>query len=108
MTVDGLRVAALVGVAAVSLVTGWQIRDWQADSAALLQLERQAEQEHLARELVAGISAKTLEAIAQIRIEHRTIYQRATREVLTDVVYRDCRVPAAGVRLAEQARTGTH
>lgn len=45
-------------------------------------------------------------AIAANRPINRTIVQRAEKEIYENTVYRDCRVLAAGVQLANEALTG--
>lgn len=45
-------------------------------------------------------------AIAANRPINRTIVQRAEKEIYENTVYRDCRVPASGVQLANEAITG--
>jgi len=45
-------------------------------------------------------------AIAANKPINRTIVQRAEKEIYENVVYRDCRVPASGVQLANEAITG--
>lgn len=44
--------------------------------------------------------------IAKIKPKNVTIRQELEREIQTNTVYRDCRVPAGGVRLANEALTG--
>ncbi|WP_447593560.1 hypothetical protein [Aquipseudomonas campi] len=100
MIIDGYRLIAYGVLAVVCTGAGWQIRDWQADSAALVEL-RNAEER---RDLVAEVANATHQAIAGIRVENKTIYQKAVHETFTDVVYRECRIPAAGVRLINEAR----
>ncbi len=46
------------------------------------------------------------EEIAKIKPRNVTIRQELEREIQTKTVYRDCRVPADGVRLANEAITG--
>jgi len=46
------------------------------------------------------------EAIAANKPINQTIVQKVQREVQTNTVYADCRVPASGVQLANQALTG--
>lgn len=46
------------------------------------------------------------DAIAQLKPVNKTIVQRTQREITENVVYRDCRVPAAGLQLANEAITG--
>lgn len=107
ITFDGLRLGAYGLVAVVALGTGWQVRGWKEGSDANRRAEALADQQEFARDLVAGISKETLEAIGNIRIENTTIYQKATHEVQTNTVYRDCRVPAAGMQLVNAARTSS-
>lgn len=102
LTLNGLRLGAYVLLTAASLATGWKVRDWQADTAELVRLQQQEQQ----RALVADVTRQTLGVIAKIRIEHKTIYQQAVKEVIRDPIYTDCRVPAAGVRLLNDARNG--
>lgn len=106
MILDGLRVTALIGVAVICFGSGWQVRDWQADSDDLTALQRQAESDDLARKLIAGVAKQTLEAIGEIRITNQTIYQKTRHEITRDPVYINCRVPAAGGVLVNAARTG--
>lgn len=44
--------------------------------------------------------------IAKIKVEHTTIQQEVQREIQTNTVYRDCRLPAGGMRAANEALTG--
>jgi hypothetical protein len=46
------------------------------------------------------------EAIAKLKPRNVTIRQELEREIQTNTVYSDCRVPAGGVRLANEALTG--
>lgn len=102
MIVDRLRLLAYVALAAAGLLTGWQVRDWMADSDALEKIEQQERQ----RALAADIARQTMAAIASIRIEQKTVYQQATKEVIRDPIYLDCRVPVPGSRLLNQSRAG--
>jgi len=45
-------------------------------------------------------------AIALLKPRNVTIRQETEREIQTNTVYRDCRLPADGVRLANEAITG--
>lgn len=45
-------------------------------------------------------------AIAKLKPRNVTIQQELTREIQTNTIYRDCRVPAGGVRLVNEAITG--
>ncbi len=46
------------------------------------------------------------DAIAANKPVNKTIVQKTQREITENVVYRDCRVPPDGVRLANEAITG--
>ncbi len=46
------------------------------------------------------------EAIAKLKPRNVTIRQELEREIRTNTVYRDCRVPPDGVRLVNDAITG--
>ncbi len=46
------------------------------------------------------------EAIAKLKPRNVTIRQEIAREIRENTVYRDCRVPAGGVQLANEALTG--
>lgn len=45
-------------------------------------------------------------AIAKIKVTNTTIRGEVQREIQTNTVYRDCRLPADGVRLINEALTG--
>lgn len=45
-------------------------------------------------------------AIAALKPVNKTIVQKTQREITENLVYRDCHVPPAGVRLANEAITG--
>lgn len=45
-------------------------------------------------------------AIAKLKPVNRTIVQKAEKEIRENTVYAECRVPAGGVRLANEAITG--
>lgn len=46
------------------------------------------------------------EAIAKIKPQNVTIRQETQREIRTNTVYADCKLPAGGLRLANEALTG--
>lgn len=66
----------------------------QAAVSAAIQQTREAAQQ--------GAAA----AIAALKPRNVTIRQEVQREIQTNTVYRDCRVPAGGVRGANEALTG--
>lgn len=98
--IDKARLIAYVLVAIASLAVGWQVHAWKV----AYDLERDREAQEAAAELVREISGKTLEQIAGIRIENKTIYQQGRTEVLRETIYRDCVLPDAGRLLLESAR----
>lgn len=98
--IDKARLTAFAVVAALSLGTGWQLHAWQV----AYDLERDRIAQEAADALVREISGKTLEQIAGIRIENKTIYQQGRTEVLRETIYRDCVLPDSGRRLLESAR----
>ena len=46
------------------------------------------------------------EAISKIKVQNTTIKGEVQREIQTSTVYRDCRIPADGVRIINDALTG--
>jgi hypothetical protein len=106
MTIDPVRWIALLLVAVLCAATGWQVRDWKAGSDEATRLERKAEAEAMARELIAGVAKRTLTAIDGIKVVNTTIYQRTRHEITNSPVYVDCRVPADGMQLVNDARAG--
>ncbi len=98
--IDKVRIAAYAAVAAIALVTGWQLHAWKV----AYDLERDRIAQEAADALVREISSKTLDQIAGIRIENKTIYQQGRTEVLRETIYRDCVLPDSGRLLLESAR----
>lgn len=99
-----LAVIAVVFGAASFSVIGWQVRDWQAESAELTRLEAERKTAGLLIELADEIGSRTETAIGGIRVENKTIYQKVAHEVEKEVVYRDCRLTDNGLRDANEAR----
>ncbi len=98
--IDKARLIAYAVVAALSFAVGWQVHAWKV----AYDLERDRIAQEAASELVREVSGKTLEAIAGIRIENKTIYQQGRTEVLRETIYRDCIIPEPGRVLLESAR----
>ncbi len=98
--IDKARLIAYAVVAALSFAVGWQVHAWKV----AYDLERDRQAQEAATALVNEISGKTLEAIAGIRVENKTIYQQGRTEVLRETIYRDCVLPDAGRVLLESAR----
>lgn len=69
-------------------------------------IAQQKKTEDLVRQVQDATTKAAADAIAKIKPRNVTIQQEVRREVETNTVYRDCRVPASGVRLANEALTG--
>lgn len=95
-----LRLYLYAGLTVAGLAIGWMLHSWKT----AYDLERDRIAQEKAEQLVGEISGKTLEQIAAIRIENKTIYQQGRTEVLRETVYRDCVVPEPGRLLLESAR----
>lgn len=67
---------------------------------------RNARDDQVAQQTREAAAKGTAEVIAQLKPINKTIVQRAQKEIYENTVYRDCRVPAAGVQLANEAITG--
>lgn len=67
---------------------------------------RAAREERIATTAREAGQRGAAEEIAKIKPRNVTIRQELEREIQTNTVYRDCRVPAGGVRLANDALTG--
>lgn len=100
------QIAIAVAVAGLFL-SGWMTRGWYEGSKDADRLEAEAQNRGLMVELANKVSETTETAIQGIRIENRTIYNEVQKHILVEPVYRDCVLPDAGVRAANQARRGT-
>lgn len=69
-------------------------------------LSRQARDDQVRQKTFDDAQAGAAAAIAANKPKNTTIVQKVQREVQTNTVYADCRVPAAGMQLANQAITG--
>jgi hypothetical protein len=58
-------------------------------------------------ELVQKVQQSTAQQIAKIEVVNKTIYQRATREVIEKPVYRDCHHDADTLGMLNHALTNT-
>lgn len=99
------QIAIAVAVAGLFL-SGWMVRGWYEGSKDADRLEAEAQSRGLMVELANKVSESTETAIQGIRVENRTIYNEVQKEILREPVYRDCVLPDAGVRAANQARRG--
>lgn len=105
MTFSPTNVIAVI-VAALLAVGGWTARGWYEDSKDLAAAQAIEKSREVMRDLANEVSGKTETAIQGIRVENRTIYQQASKEVVSVPVYSECLLPADGVRRANQARRG--
>ncbi len=99
------QIAIAVAVAGLFL-SGWMVRGWYEGSKDADRLEAEAQTRGLMGELANKVSESTETAIQGIRVENRIIYNEVQKEILREPVYRDCVLPDAGVRAANQARRG--
>lgn len=90
---------ALVVLAVGLLTSGFVAGSkWEAGRQAV-------ENQHIA-EAVDAANAVSAEAIAKIKVTNKTIQNEVRREVETNTVYSDCRLPDNGVRLVNEAISG--
>lgn len=97
--------AIAIGVAAAFLFgSGWQVRTWYDGAQDAVRLE--AEQKAAARmtELANLVATSTETAIQGIKIENRSIYHQAVKEIVRDPIYVGCSIPVDGLRHINAAR----
>lgn len=82
--------------------TGWVAFGLGQDS----EIAGQARDEAVRKQTFDAAQQGAAAAIAANKPINRTIVQRAEKEIYENTVYRDCRVPASGVQLANEAITG--
>jgi len=63
------------------------------------------EQKHIT-EAVEAANKTAAQAIAAIKPKYTTIQNEVQREIRTNTVYSDCKLPADGLRLVQQALNG--
>lgn len=92
------------GALLIGLATGWSVRDWKADADALRAVEAANKAQQAAVAAVDTSSTKLETVVAELQpLEIET--RNTIREVYRNVeVPADCAVPAAGVRLLDDAR----
>ncbi|WP_220816208.1 hypothetical protein [Pseudomonas paralcaligenes] len=106
MNIGLLRALVMLGLAAVSFGSGWQVHAWKVGYDEAAQLRAQQDQERLARDLVAQVAKQTVEAIGGIRVTNTTIYQRTRQEIVREPMDPNCRIPAGWMRNVNGARAG--
>lgn len=106
MNIELLRALVLIGLAALCSAFGWQMHAWKMGYDEAAELKARQDQEKLARELVAQVAEKTVEAIAGIKVTNTTIYQRTRQEIVREPMDPDCRIPASWMHQVNAARAG--
>lgn len=104
MLTTKVKAAAAAAALAACAWFGWQVRDWQADAEDLVRLEAERTSTRLLVELAEEVATRTEVAIGAIRVENKTIHQKAVHEIQRETIYSDCRLPADGMRIANEAR----
>jgi ABC-type dipeptide/oligopeptide/nickel transport system ATPase subunit len=65
----------------------------------------QASADQVRRDTIEAAQQGAAKAIAALKPINTTIVQKTQKEVRENTIYRDCRVPASGVQLANEAIT---
>lgn len=94
----------LIGAFVASFWSGWKVHEWKHASDELIRIEAQIEAQRRIDNALYEVSLQTQEAIANITIENRTIYNETRREILREPVYTECVLTPEGIRLGNQAR----
>jgi len=97
------QIAMAVAVAGLFL-SGWMVRGWYEGSKDADRLEAEAQTRGLMVELANKVSESTETAIQGIRVENRNIFNETQKEIVRDIVYKDCAIPQEGIDLANKAR----
>lgn len=91
----GITVAAVLGALFAAYSHGISVAEGRQAAADLAITEtREAAQQGAA------------EAISKIKVVNTTVRGEVQREIQTNTVYRDCKLPADGLRIANEAITG--
>lgn len=100
----------LLAVAAMAAAGygGFWLRDLQAQAADGARAKAELASAQKLADLADQVSKRTEDAIAGIRIENRTIHQKAVHEVQTNTIYRDCVLPDSGRLRANEARAAAN
>lgn len=97
-----LYLAILIAGALSGGTVAWQAQNWRHGAEQNAQAREDAAREKTLQAAQEGAAA----AIAALKPVNTTIVQKVQREIQTNTVYRDCRLPADGLRLANEAITG--
>lgn len=95
-------IGALLLWASSVIGAGWWMHGVGRDG----EIAKQASAEKIRQETRDAAQQGAAQAIATIEIKQQTIVQKVQHEVQTNTVYRDCVVPADGVRLLNDAISG--
>ena len=94
----------------ITAVLGWAYAQYEFKQGISLGKQQQIAEQALIDSKVDELNQKNLEFLAErvseIKVENKTIYQKATKEVITnEKVYNnpDCNVPASGVSNLNEA-----
>lgn len=93
-----ILIAGLLG----GFTGAWQVQNWRHGAEE----NAQAREERAREETRKAAQEGAAEAIAALKPINTTIVQKVQRELQTNTIYRDCRLPADGMRLANEAITG--
>lgn len=103
-----LKLILFAGALVASAAGGWVVRDLQADAEELARLESEKRITAKMQELADKIDTSTTKAISNIRIENRTIHQKAIHEIQTNTIYADCVLPESGRLRINAARSSAN
>lgn len=106
--INPIALYAGAGALLVGLAAGWSVRDWKADADALKAVEAANKAQQVAVAAVNRPADRFETIVAEMKpLEIET--RNTIREVYRDVeVPADCAVPAAGVRLLDNARVNAN
>lgn len=91
----------------LSLVAALGFSHWYAyDFGKGVQDGDQAKEQRIAQVAYEASQKAAAEAIAGIKVEHRTVHQKVERIIHENPVYRDCRHDPDGLRALNEAITG--
>lgn len=94
---------AIIIVLLAFMATGWGGFSLGVDHEKANQVDAQA----LVAEAVDAANASAAQAIAKITVKNQTIRQEVEREIRTNTIYNDCRHTTDGLRLVNEAITGS-
>jgi hypothetical protein len=97
-----ILLALVVGWGASVAGAGWYGLEAGDDRATA----RQARDEQIRKQTFDAAQEGAAAAIAKNKPINTTIVQKTQKEIRENTIYADCRVPASGLQLANQAITG--